>query len=179
MPWYPFFQKMKQADIFIVLTHCQFEKNGFQNRFNIDGTWKTMSVYKGMRPINEKAYVDPKRDWNRIKTSMPNYVSQLELFDECIADSLVATNTAIIRKIADILNINTEIVIDHDTGSAGTQRLVDLCKHYSAKKYIAGTSGRKYLNECLFAENNIELTYQNEADMIKKSVLEVMKADVR
>ena len=28
-PWYPFFEKIKNCDIFIILTHCQFEKNGF------------------------------------------------------------------------------------------------------------------------------------------------------
>lgn len=179
MPWYPFFQKMKQADIFVVLTHCQFEKNGFQNRFNIDNAWKTMSVYKGLRAINEKKYVNAAHDWNKIKMSLPDYSSQLELFDDCISDSLVETNLAIIRKIADALNINTEIVIDYDTGSSGTQRLVDLCEHYSANGYIAGTSGRKYLEESLFIEGDIELTYQCEADMIKKSILEVLKTDVR
>ena len=35
MPWYPFFEKIQQADIFVLLGHCQFEKNGFQNRFSI------------------------------------------------------------------------------------------------------------------------------------------------
>ena len=179
MPWYPFFQKMKQADVFIILTHCQFEKNGFQNRFNIDGTWKTMSVYKGLRSINEKKYVNPLHDWTKIKKSMPYYSPQLEIFDDCISEHLVDTNIAIIRKIANILNIDTEIVVDHNTNSSGTQRLVDLCNHYSAREYIAGTSGKKYLDERLFVESDIKLTYQSEAGMIKKSILEVLKQDVR
>lgn len=179
MPWYPFFQKMKQADIFVVLTHCQFEKNGFQNRFNIDGTWKTMSVYKGLRAIREKRYVNARRDWDKIKMSLPDYSSQLELFDDCVSDSLVETNTAIIRKVAHHLGIDTEIVIDYETNTSGTQRLVDLCEYYCADKYIAGTSGKKYLDEALFIEQDIELTYQCETDMIKKSILEVLKADVR
>lgn len=175
IPWYPFFQKMKQADIFVVLTHCQFEKNGFQNRFNIDGVWRTMSVYKGLRAINEKIYINPWKDWNKIKMSLPDYSSQLELFDDCISDSLVETNIAIIRKIADILKIDTEIVVDHDTDSSGTQRLIDLCNYYSANKYIAGTSGKKYLDETLFIEEDVGLTYQSETDMIKKNILEVLK----
>ena len=54
MPWYPYFQKMQQADIFVVLENCQFEKNGFQNRFNMNNTWYTMSTTRKLIPINEK-----------------------------------------------------------------------------------------------------------------------------
>ena len=43
VPWYPFFQKIQQCDKFIILTHCQFEKNGYQNRFNFnDKGWVTL-----------------------------------------------------------------------------------------------------------------------------------------
>ena len=48
MPWYPFFQKVESADIFVILSNCQFEKNNFQNRFNIDDRWYTMSTNKGL-----------------------------------------------------------------------------------------------------------------------------------
>jgi len=175
MPWYPFFQKMNQSDIFVVLTHCQYEKNGFQNRFNVDNVWKTMSVYRGLQPIKEKKYVNAERDWNKIKMSLPHYSSQLKIFDDCISNDLTETNIAIIRKIAHYLNIDTKIVVDHETNTLGTQRLVDLCTNYSADKYIAGTSGKKYLEEKLFVEQNIKLTYQKESDMIKKNILEVLK----
>ena len=59
IPWYPFFQKMEQADLFILLGHCQFEKNGFQNRFQLENTWNTLSVKKGKEPIVEKEYINP------------------------------------------------------------------------------------------------------------------------
>ena len=61
MPWYPFFQKMEQADIFVLLGNCQFEKNGFQNRFQMQGLWNTLSVKKGTHSIIEKQYVNPHR----------------------------------------------------------------------------------------------------------------------
>ena len=51
MPWYPFFQKIQQADIFVILQNCQFEKNNFQNRFNVDNQWYTMRVTKTMENI--------------------------------------------------------------------------------------------------------------------------------
>ena len=48
MPWYPFFQKIAAADTFVVLTHCQFEKNNYQNRFNQRERWHTLSVNKAL-----------------------------------------------------------------------------------------------------------------------------------
>ena len=44
---------------------------------------------------------------------------------------------------------------------------------------FSSTSGKKYLDERLFVESDIKLTYQSEAGMIKKSILEVLKQDVR
>ena len=29
-PWYPYFEKILRADIFVILQNCQFEKNNFQ-----------------------------------------------------------------------------------------------------------------------------------------------------
>ena len=67
LPWYPFFQKIKEVDKFIILGNCQFEKNGFQNRFNLNDKWHTMSIKKGLDPINTKTYLNPLKDWNKIK----------------------------------------------------------------------------------------------------------------
>ena len=41
VPWYPFFQKIKEVDVFVILKECQFEKNGYQNRFNFNDKWYT------------------------------------------------------------------------------------------------------------------------------------------
>jgi hypothetical protein len=166
---------MQQADKFVILSHCQFEKNGFQNRFNIDKKWKTMSVYRGLESIINKTYVNPEQDWKKIKNSLVEYEKELNLFDDFIGESLLQTNSLIIKKIAERLNIKTEIVFDYETDLKGTERLVDLCKHYGATKYISGVSGKKYLNLELFEKENIDVEYQEEKDMIKKSSIEVIK----
>jgi hypothetical protein len=46
-------QKIMDCDLFIVLSHCQFEKNGYQNRFMMKEKWRTMSVNKGLENIYE------------------------------------------------------------------------------------------------------------------------------
>lgn len=172
MPWYPFFQKMKQCDIFVILKECQFEKNNFQNRFNIDNFWHTMSVNKGLQPIKDKRYVSYERDWSKIKKRL--YMYDLSIFDDYISESLLDTNIEIIKEITKILNINCQIELDFASNLTSTERLVNICKHYGAKKYIAGSGGRNYMDTSKFLDCGIEVEFQNNNDMIKKPILEII-----
>ena len=81
LPWYPFFQKIESVDRFVILVHCQFEKNNFQNRFNLNEKWHTMSVKKGLELINKKLYISPEKDWNKIKINLSEYDDVLSNFD--------------------------------------------------------------------------------------------------
>lgn len=175
-PWYPFFQKIQQSDTFVFLTHCQFEKNGYQNRFDIDETWYTMSTKRGLIPINQKVYVKPLEDWNRIKGKLrKKYGSFLNEFDDCFSDNLSDTNSNIIEKICNILEIDTHLTFDYQTDLKSTERLVDLCESNSATHYISGIGGKKYLDLKLFESKNIQVMYQNTKEMIKKPVLDIIK----
>ena len=173
LPWYPYFQKIEQVDKFVVLGNCQFEKNNFQNRFHIDSIWYTMSTRKGLRPINTKEYISPESDWNKIKEKLPQYRDILNRLDECISDNLFSTNVCIIKKLAKMLNYNTEILLDYPTELKSTERLVDICKHYGATEYVSGQGAREYLDLDLFNKNNIKVTFQE--NLQKVQTLEVIK----
>jgi hypothetical protein len=173
-PYYPFFQKMESSDLFVILTHCQFEKNNYQNRFNKEGKWYTMSVNKGLDPINTKTYLNPQKDWCRIKNMLPSYRKILEEFDPCITDNLASTNSNIIFKIKEMLQIKTEIALDYPTDLLSTGRLVDICLKHKATKYISGISGKKYLDLSMFEQNNIEVIFQDEKEMINKPIIDVL-----
>lgn len=160
-PWYPFFAKMESADVFVILRHCQFEKNNFQNRFQYNDAWMTMSTNKGLDPIVEKRYVNPKADWEKIKAKIPSKKNILSKFDDCISDSLYETNYEIIKRATEFLNIKTKIILDEPTELRSTARLVDICKKLGAKKYISGTGGKNYLDLSLFNDANIEVEFQN------------------
>jgi len=175
VPWYPFFQKIKSSDIFVILTHCQFEKNNFQNRFNFNDKWQTLSVNKGLEPIVNKVYVNPHDDWEKIKNNLPEYKHILSQFDNYISSSLVCTNIAIIRKIVELLNINTCIVVDEPTNFKGTDRLVEICKQYKATKYLAGSGGsRLYLEVEKFTNTDIEVEFQQPEHLIKVPILKAL-----
>lgn len=175
IPWYPFFQKIKRSDVFVILTHCQYRKNYFQNRFNIEDKWFTLSVNKGLEPIVNKKYVNYIEDWNKIKTNLPQYKHILSEFDEYITDDLVFTNTAIIRKIAEKLDIKTTIVSDTYTDLKSTDRLVKICKEYKATKYLAGCGGSKlYLEVDKFNNEGMEVEFLQPEHLIKVPIIKVL-----
>lgn len=166
VPWYPFFQKIEQADVFVVLGYCQFEKNGFQNRFQLDQVWHTLSVYKGLVPIREKKYVNPKKDWENIKSQLPLYKDVLSEMDYCVTDNVFDMNFSIIKHLVNRLEIKTKIEQDYQTDLRSTERLVDICKKYGATTYLAGQGGLDYLDESLFKKENIEVIYQKDLNRI-------------
>jgi len=160
-PWWPFFEKMEQADLFVCLINCQFEKNGYQNRFNYKNNWYTLSVKKGLDLITEKVYTDPVSNWQTIKNRLPEHRNFLNQFDDCLFSNLAKTNMKMMDRIKDIFNIKTPIVTDYKTDLKSTDRLVDICKTNGATKYLAGTGARSYLDETKFNDAGIEVVFQN------------------
>ena len=162
-PYLGFFEKMAQSDIFVLMGQCQYEKNGYQNRFNIGNKWFTMSTNRGMTPIIGKKYLSPEKDWIKIKSGLPEYRKILDRFDDCISDNLWLTNSKIILRIACILGIYptpTMIRSDYPTGLIKSERLCDIVKHYKGNSYLSGTSGEKYLDMILFNNEKIDVTFQ-------------------
>ena len=172
LPWYPFFQKIKEVDKFIILGNCQFEKNGFQNRFNLKNKWHTMSTKKGLTPINTKIYLNPQKDWNKLKQNLSQYQKTLDKLDDCINENLLSTNSKIIEKLTKMLGYNTEILYDYPTELKSTDRLVDLCLHYGATEYLSGISGKNYLDLNLFKDKGIKVKFQE--NLTKKHILELL-----
>lgn len=174
MPWYPFFQKMAAVDTFVILGHCQFEKNNYQNRFHMNGLWNTMSVNGGSHDnIVDKRYVSHQQDWAKIKKRLFQY--NPARFDKHISGELFRTNVGIIREISTILGIRCEIREDKRTTLTGTARIIEICKEFNATDYLSGTGAVKYLDQTAFADNGITLHVQDPDSMVKVPVLEFLK----
>ena len=177
MPWYPFFQKIEQADVFVHLLNVQYEKNGYQNRFHYNDKWHTMAVTKGKLKdlIEEKFYVNPTRDWEFIKYEFP-YLP-LDEFNWCIdtmTNKVGLTNVRIINKIIEMLNIKTTVYPSFVTDKKKSERLVELCEHYGCDTYLSGIGAKVYLDEKVFNDKGIKVIYQDETKMIKKPIFDVL-----
>lgn len=175
-PWFPFFQKMFEVDVFVLLNHAQFVKGGYHNRFHLNEKWYTMSVDQtsGFVPIKDKIYKKPANDFQTIIRKLPQYEHILDMFYPFISINVATTNGLIIRRIKDFFPFSTQIVDDYSTKLEATDRLVDICKRYKADEYLAGPSGAMYLELHKFAKEGIKVTFQNTNSIIKRPILEIL-----
>ena len=150
IPWFPFFYKMAQADLFIILTHTDFEKNNTQNRYLLNETdkWVTKSVKSGKSTIGQKEYAD--------------------------GISLFTLNMYWINAIRMTLGIKTRVEFDYPTKLTKTERLIDLVKHYGGDTYVTNPSAKdKYLDEDLMRASGVEIEYCSPPKHLLRHTFEV------
>lgn len=147
--WFPYFYKMEHCDTFIIMIHCQFEKNGYQNRANVYGKWWTVPVNGGMTSIKDKLY--------------------------CNGSNLVDANVSLILGWAKILGIDTrKIHYDFSTDKRGTDRIIELCKKFDCDQYVTNPDAiEKYLDVKLMNDSGIELYPITVPPQYHKSIYEL------
>lgn len=169
VPWLPYFHKMAKCDIFVLLNHVQFEKNGFQNRFQYKGKWITKPVESGVDKIHDKNYVGLEYPQQLHETS----------------GSLIKLNTKWIRAIKDTLNIKARLVNDdlfHETRPKDkTEKLIDIIKTITHKTdyqpvYVTNETAKdKYLDEDLMRSRGIEIEYCKTPKDMQVSFFEALE----
>jgi hypothetical protein len=163
-PYMGFFQKMAQADLFIILDNVNFRKNYFQNRNKIKNTaghdeWFTIPVPKksSSKKLHE-VYVSDDLFWRSkiLKKFKYNFNFDASFIYE--PSRLVDINMNTIKWSMKKLRIDTPIVFASDICNEGnkTQLLVNLLKGVGATTYISGPSGKEYLDLDLFGDIEVE-----------------------
>lgn len=165
-----YFEKIAQCDLFVIMSHCQFNSEAYQHRFNIGDKFYTMPVSKRMELIGDTTYKLPFENWARITTKFP----KLHHFDDCVHMFLNKMNTNIIFKTCNLLGIKTDMAFDFPTPLRGTERLINLCKTFGADRYLSGISGRNYLDLPMFEREGIEVIFQDETKMDKRPLCEII-----
>lgn len=135
IPWLPLLDKINKADVFVNLTHVQFEKNGWQNRCGVNGKYWTKPVCSGTQLIKDKIYTDG------------HHVGKL--------------NTDWLLVLCETLSIDTsKFADDFDTFKKGTERIIELCQVNNCNKYLTNAEAlNKYLDAELMREYGIEILY--------------------
>lgn len=183
LPWLGLFNKIAKAERYVVLDSVQYEKNYFQNRNRILGTngvqW--LSV-----PVSNKGHMDgtiaetrisgdPKNlKWKSkylqtIKMSYGKYPFFNEVFpllEEAMStdtDLLCELNMSIIKCFCEALDIHPEYIFSSDLGVNGLKSdlILDICEKAGADVYIAGPSGRDYLDMDSFAQKGIQVVFND------------------
>ena len=178
LPYLGFFHKLIHCDVFILLDDVQFTKGGFQNRNKIkspDGwQWLTVPVLQRARQLICEVNLNDSVPWQRKHWSalVSNY-APAPFFDLYAKDfqqtltlewkELTALNTALMKWVMAVLEIGTEIRFSSGLPSTGvaTERLIELCQHVGATRYLSGPGGKEYMDLQAFDRAGIEVIWQD------------------
>jgi len=177
-PWLGYFDKMRRADLFVILDDVQFEKNNWQNRNRIKtakgAAWFTVPVSFHFGQTIREVKVNHLTDWQK-KYRMtvtqsyartPGLPGASEFLDRLFGErweSLLALNLYTIEWLGKRLGVTTPMRMSSELRPEGqsTERLVDLCRKLGADTYLAGAGGRKYMDPALFEQAGIRVEVQN------------------
>ena len=178
IPWKGYFDLINMVDEFVLYDDMQYTRRDWRNRNCIKTPngleWLTIPVdVKGkyFQKIRETRVSDP--DWAKShwKTLAHNYAKAAcfaefrELFEElylgCREELLSRINWRFIDAVCRILGIDTKLSwsMDYELVDGKTERLVGLCKSTRATHYVSGPSARDYMDERLFEQEGIAVSY--------------------
>ncbi len=180
LPWLGFFDQMRRADVFVHYDDVAFDKHGWRNRNRVKSPagpqWLTVPVrHKGLggQKILD-VELDPARPWRRKHVNAlaqlyarapytAEYLPQLSRTLDAPWTRLAELDIALSELLAGWLDIRTATLRASTLAIPGTrsQRLVDLCRHFGARRYLTGDSARNYLDVGLFDQAGIEVVWQN------------------
>lgn len=183
-PWLGYFDKIRQADIFVFLEDVQFQKTGgtWTNRVQIlkaeavEPCWLTAPVdraFHGTRPVNQILFASH-GDWRsnalrRIATcyrQAPYYAETMALIEPLIGAqhaSIAAFNIDAVKQLLAALRLGGKTLLSStaiSTQSSSTQRLVDITRAVGGTHYLAGGGAAGYQDDALFSQSGIRLVYQ-------------------
>lgn len=178
IPWKGYFDLINSVDEFILFDDMQYTRRDWRNRNKIKTSqgliWLTIPVQvrgKYFQTIKETEISD--QNWNQLhwKSILNNYVradyfsDYREIFEDLYLNFnekfLSNVNYRFLVKICNLLGIKTQISwsTDYVIVNGKTERLISLCKQAGATEYISGPAARDYMDEDLFQQENIKLSY--------------------
>lgn len=178
IPWIGYFDKMDQADIFVILDAVQHSRTGFTHRNSIKSSngplLLSLPIHNKGRPINQLRINNShnwyEQHWKSLEYNYrrSEYWAVYEHIFKPIYQSnwtlLIDLNMTLIRAIKQILHLDTRIVFESELGippESGSSRIINICKHLGAATYLSGVGAKSYNNPNLFEANGIKLHYQS------------------
>lgn len=178
IPWKGYFDLINEVDEFILYDQVQYTKNDWRNRNlikSIQGVqWLTIPVKhkgKSLQKISEAEVSHSNWRIKHWKTLVSSYGKSAyfsnykDVFESLYLDNdeinLSQINYLFITTINKILNIETPILHSSDFDLSGnkTEKLITLCQYTQANEYISGPAAKNYMDEALFTQNNIAISW--------------------
>lgn len=163
LAWGGFWDKMEQADHFVILDDAQYTKSSYINRVKMgDDTWITMPVKnKQGQLINQVELVNPSKNCKKLyKTICQNYRNVAEEFSWLQTynqNNMLTLNLMLIQTVRYIKRISTPLTLSSELkiDKTASDRILGICKSMDYEYYLTGRGGMKYINLMDFEDNGI------------------------
>jgi hypothetical protein len=182
LPWLGFFDQLRRADVFVYYDDVQYDKHGWRNRNRIktqDGPqWLTVPVRHGDDgfPRIVDVEIDGRTPWARKHAAsirqayarapfLSEYMPALEALLHRKWERLVDLDVACAALMAEWFGLERRIERSSALGIRGerSERLVKICRHFGAARYVSGDSARAYLDIAAFQSEGIAVEWQEYA----------------
>ena len=183
LPYPGFFDKIAQADAFLIVDTVQFVKRGpfgwiHRNRIRTAQGWQWLSLpVKTHGKFHQRicdAELDNRLPWRRKHlrslslsyAKAPHFGEHREFFQDLYGrewQRLAPICEEIIRYLIGAFGLEAEVfrLSDRDVGGKGTDLIVNFCREYGADTYISGMHGRDYLDLPAFEKAGIQVVFQD------------------
>ena len=183
LPWLGLFNKIAKVEKFVILDSVQYEKNYYQSRNRIIVTngiqWINIPVtvkwhMKGTIATTEISKAGGNVKWRKkylrtIEQSYKKYPFYSEVYpiiEEAISmdtNYFCEINIALIKNFCKKLSIYPEYIRSSDLDVDGLKStlILDICKAIQADTYLAGPSGRDYLDIESFEKEKISVKFND------------------
>jgi hypothetical protein len=179
LPWLGFFDQMRRADVFVYYDDVQFDKHGWRNRNRIKTPagphWLTVPVrHHGLgQPGILDVQIESTQPWARTHVrTLQQYYARAPFVDTYLPElsellqrpwtRLVDLDLAVVGLMARWLHVAPVIHRSSELGVGGekSDRLLKLCAHFGATRYLTGDAARSYLEVEQFAARGVEVVWQ-------------------
>jgi hypothetical protein len=180
IPWKGYFDLINCSDEFILLDDVQYTRRDWRNRNRIktrNGVqWLTIPVevsgrYQQKIKDTKVAHQQWRQThWTTVQHSYahaPYFAQYRDCFEALYRDGreefLSEINFKFLAGICSLLNISTTLSwsMDYPHREGRTERLLDLCCHAEATRYLSGPTAKQYMDDAAFAEAGIAIDYMD------------------
>lgn len=178
IPWKGYFDMIACVDEFILFDDMQYTRRDWRNRNQIKTPnglqWLTVPVKtKGRYHQKIRDTEVDGQDWaaGHVKSLLQNY-KRAPYFDQVMewleplyaietSLSISQLNCSFIKAICEYMDIKTVISNswDYTLCDGRSERLADLCVQAGGTDYISGPAAKDYIDEKVFADSGIKLTW--------------------
>jgi len=174
LPWLPFINKIARSDVFVMLDHVQYQKNGMQNRNMIKtpkgAAWITVPVKAHLGdPINKVEVFNPTAAYRNILTTLELNYKKSKYFRETFAwlqrvlskgiSNLHDLNAALLSDILIQTKCKTQIIYSSQLNLTRTKDdlVIEIIKQIGQKQYLSGEGALSYMDLNKFKAEGIEV----------------------